>query len=107
MFLLTGKRRFEQVVHEATLLQQTNGHAKMLEQGKPAEIREITTVQRQLSPMFPVKVFPAKASMQRRVANSTQSDSVNSAQFKAVARELTLQRTSFIVRFFAAVAQLH
>ena len=60
MFLLTGKRRFEQVVHEATLLQQTNGHAKMLEQGKPAEIREITTVQRQLSPMFPIKFFRPK-----------------------------------------------
>jgi hypothetical protein len=53
---------------------QTNGHAKMPEERKSAEIREITPDRRQLSPMSPGKVFPAKASMPRRVATSAQSD---------------------------------
>lgn len=74
MFFFTGERRFEQAVQEATLLQQTNGHSKMPEDRKPAEIREIAAARYQLSPMSPVKVFPAKASMPRRVATSAQSD---------------------------------
>jgi hypothetical protein len=72
-FLFTGERRAERAVHEATLLQQTNGHFKT-EERKSAEIREITPDRRQLSPMSPGKVFPAKASMPRRVATSAQSD---------------------------------
>lgn len=74
MFFFTGERRFEQVVQEATLLQQTNGHSKMPEERKSAEIREITAARHQLSPMSPVKVLPAKANTPRRVATSAQSD---------------------------------
>jgi hypothetical protein len=73
-FFLTGERRFEQAVQEATLLQQTNGHSKMTEERKSAEIREITAARHQLSPTSPVKVFPAKANTARRVATSAQSD---------------------------------
>jgi hypothetical protein len=62
------------LVREAALPQQTNGHAKILEQRKPAENREITTVRRELSRTSPVKGFPAKAGLQRRVATSAQSD---------------------------------
>lgn len=74
VFLFTGERRAERAVHEATLLQQTNGHAKILEEGKPADVREIIAARRQFSPVSPVKVLPAKTSMQRRVATSAQSD---------------------------------
>jgi lipopolysaccharide/colanic/teichoic acid biosynthesis glycosyltransferase len=41
VFLFTGERRAEHAVQEATLLRQTNGHPKT-EEGKRAEIREIT-----------------------------------------------------------------
>lgn len=74
MFLFTGERRAEQAVQEPTLLQQTNGHSKMPEERKSAEIREITAARHQLSPMSPVKVFPPKANTPRRVATSAQSD---------------------------------
>ncbi|MFZ1150868.1 MAG: sugar transferase, partial [Xanthobacteraceae bacterium] len=47
MFLFTGERRGEQAVQEATLLQQTNGHAKVPEERKRAEIREIISAGRQ------------------------------------------------------------
>src|SRR5690349_18726103 len=63
MFLFTGERRFEQAVHEAALLQQTNGHAKIPEEGKSAEIREVNTARRELSRISAVKVLSAKAGM--------------------------------------------
>jgi hypothetical protein len=69
-FLFTGERRFEHAVHEAALLQQTNGHAKIPEEGKSAEIREVNTARRELSRISAVKVLSAKAGMQRRVATS-------------------------------------
>jgi hypothetical protein len=74
MFLFTGERRAERAVQQATLLQQANGHAKIPQERKRAEIREITAARHQLSPMSPVKVFPAKANTPRRVATSAQSD---------------------------------
>jgi hypothetical protein len=70
----TGERRFERAVQEATLPQQTDGHSKTPEERKSAEIREMTAARHQLSPMSPVKVFPAKANTPRRVATSAQSD---------------------------------
>jgi hypothetical protein len=63
-----------QAVHAATLLQQTNGHAKIPEEGKSAEIREVNTARRELSRISAVKVLSAKAGMQRRVATSAPSD---------------------------------
>ena len=76
MFLFTGERRFEQAVQEAAAPAKGNGHAATPEEGKPADIREIAAARHQLSPMFPVKVFPAKASPQRllqRPLNQIQS----------------------------------
>jgi hypothetical protein len=64
MFFLTGERRFEQAVQEATLLQQTNGHSKMPEERKPAEIREINAARR---PTIPVSAR-ARADQRRRTA---------------------------------------
>jgi hypothetical protein len=55
MSLFTGERRFEQAVHEATLLQQGDGHSKP-EERKRAEIREITTARRQSSAKCPISV---------------------------------------------------
>ena len=65
MFLFTGERRAEQAVQEATLLQQTNGHAKMPEERKRAEIREINAARRPSSPTIPVSVR-ARAEQRRR-----------------------------------------
>ena len=67
MFLFTGERRFEQAVQEATLLQQTNGHAKMPEERKRAEIREINAARRPSSPTIPVSAR-ARAEQRRRAA---------------------------------------
>jgi lipopolysaccharide/colanic/teichoic acid biosynthesis glycosyltransferase len=67
IFFLTGERRFEQAVQEATLLQQTNGHSKMPEERKPAEIREINAARRPSSPTIPVSAR-ARADQRRRAA---------------------------------------
>ncbi len=67
MFLFTGERRFEQAVQEATLLQQTNGHAKMPDERKRAEIREINAARRPSSPTIPVSAR-ARAEQRRRAA---------------------------------------
>lgn len=50
-FLFTGERRFEEAVHDATLLQQTNGHSKTPEERKRPEIREINAARRPSSPI--------------------------------------------------------
>jgi lipopolysaccharide/colanic/teichoic acid biosynthesis glycosyltransferase len=65
LFLFTGERRGEQAVHEAKLLQQTNGHAKMPEERKRAEIREINAARRPSSPTIPVSAR-ARADQRRR-----------------------------------------
>ena len=67
MFLFTGERRVEQAVQEATLLQQTNGHSKMPEERKRAEIREINAARRPSSPTIPVSAR-ARADQRRRAA---------------------------------------
>jgi lipopolysaccharide/colanic/teichoic acid biosynthesis glycosyltransferase len=53
-FLFTGERRREQAVHEAKLLQQTNGHARVPEARKHAEMREIITARHQASAKLPI-----------------------------------------------------
>jgi lipopolysaccharide/colanic/teichoic acid biosynthesis glycosyltransferase len=67
MFLFTGERRFEQAVQEATLLQQTNGHSKMPEERKRAEIREINAARFPSSATIPVSAR-ARAEQRRRAA---------------------------------------
>jgi hypothetical protein len=47
VFLFTGERQAEHAVHEATLLQQTNGHAEIPQARKRAETREITAAHHQ------------------------------------------------------------
>jgi hypothetical protein len=65
MFLFIGERRFEQAVQEAALLQQSKGHAKMPEERKRAEIREINAARRPSSPTIPVSAR-ARAEQRRR-----------------------------------------
>jgi sugar transferase len=65
VFLFTGERRFEQAVQEATLLQQTNGHAKVPEERKRAEIRDINAARRPSSPTIPLSARP-RAEQRRR-----------------------------------------
>jgi hypothetical protein len=67
MFLFIGERRFEQAVQEAALLQQSKGHAKMPEERKRAEIREINAARRPSSPTIPVSAR-ARAEQRRRSA---------------------------------------
>ncbi len=55
MFVFTGERRVEHAVHEATLLQQSNGHGnKLPEERKRAEVREIISAGRQSSAKRPL-----------------------------------------------------
>jgi len=65
MFLFTGECRIERAVQEATLLQQTNGHAKMPEERRRAEIREINGARRPSAPAIPVSAR-ARADQRRR-----------------------------------------
>jgi hypothetical protein len=68
MFLFTGERRFEQAVQQATLLQQTNGHSKVPEERKRAEIREINAARRPSLPTIPVSAR-ARADQRRRATS--------------------------------------
>jgi hypothetical protein len=54
VFLFTGERRFEQAVQEAKVLQQTNGHSKMPEERKRAEIREATATHYRATAKLPI-----------------------------------------------------
>jgi lipopolysaccharide/colanic/teichoic acid biosynthesis glycosyltransferase len=63
MFLFTGERRFEQAVQDAALLQQANGHAKIPQEHKRAEVREITSAGRQSAAQRPLS---ARARADRR-----------------------------------------
>ena len=67
MFLFTGKRRFEQAVHEAALLQQANGHAKIPHERQRAEVREIISAGRQSSAKRPINAR-ARADRRRRTS---------------------------------------
>jgi lipopolysaccharide/colanic/teichoic acid biosynthesis glycosyltransferase len=66
VFLFIGERRIERAVHEATLLQQSNGHAKN-EQCKLAEIRDLSAVRRPSSPKLAIGA--GVRADQRRLAN--------------------------------------
>jgi len=55
MFLFTGERRVDRAVHEATRLQQTNGHSKTPAEPKRAEIREIAAARRQTAAKHPMR----------------------------------------------------
>jgi sugar transferase len=68
MFLFTGERRFEHAVHEAALLQQTNGHAKT-EERKRAETREITAAPHRSTAKLPISAR-ARAHQRRRAARA-------------------------------------
>lgn len=55
IFLFTGERRVDRAVHEATLLQQTNGQSKPSAEPKRAEIREIAAARRQSAAKRPMR----------------------------------------------------
>jgi hypothetical protein len=54
IFSFTGERRFEHAVQEATLLQQSDGHAQMPEEHKRAAVREIISAGRRSSAQRPL-----------------------------------------------------
>ncbi len=55
IFFFTGERRFEQAVHEAARLQQTNGHAKIPQERKGAGIRAATATHHQATAKLPMR----------------------------------------------------
>ncbi len=68
MFLFTGERRFAQAVHEAALLQQTDGQAKISQQRKRAEVvRETIAAHPQATAKFPMSAR-ARVHQRRRAA---------------------------------------
>jgi hypothetical protein len=68
-FMFTGERRGEQAVHEAKLLQQTNGHSKTLKERQRAEIGDLRVTRRQSSATLPSASERAPAATDAQISS--------------------------------------